>query len=199
MLSEHVRIAQQERSRATQQKILQAVRDTLVERGFAGTTTTVIANRAGVSQGALFKHFGSKEELLCAAVPQLFGPLLVDYREPFLGLHDRGDLAHDAVQALWTVFQDDRLKACIELYVAARHDQALCKAMAPHVAMQREQIRELALDLFGGIAGERLDEMIRGSMALMHGVLMMQTVSGDEAPALRFLVGALRAALAESE
>jgi AcrR family transcriptional regulator len=42
------RIPQQERSRATQRRLLEATVDCLVEHGWSGTTTTLIASTAGV-------------------------------------------------------------------------------------------------------------------------------------------------------
>ena len=65
---------QQARAKATRRKLLNAAVQSLCESGCAGTTTTVVANRAGVSQGALYKHFGSKHQLIAATVEH-FGSL----------------------------------------------------------------------------------------------------------------------------
>ena len=59
---------QQERSRVTQQRLLDATVDCLVEHGWAGTTTTLIAERAGVSRGAQLHHYPTKAALVLAAV-----------------------------------------------------------------------------------------------------------------------------------
>lgn len=44
-------------------RLAAAARELFAERGFAGATTAEIASRAGVSEGILFHHFGSKREL----------------------------------------------------------------------------------------------------------------------------------------
>jgi AcrR family transcriptional regulator len=44
-------------------RIAAAARALFSERGFAGTTTAQIAAHAGVSEGIVFHHFGSKREL----------------------------------------------------------------------------------------------------------------------------------------
>src|SRR5204862_5492808 len=62
------RRTQAERSAATQALLLDATIDSLVEVGYANTTTTGIAERAGVSRGAQMHHFPSKGELVAAAV-----------------------------------------------------------------------------------------------------------------------------------
>ncbi len=49
-------------------RLLEATVDCLVERGFAGTTTTLVSERAGVSRGAQLHHFPTKNDLVVAAV-----------------------------------------------------------------------------------------------------------------------------------
>ena len=47
-------------------RAMAAARRLFVERGYAATTTADVAREAGVSEGILFHHFGSKEGLLAA-------------------------------------------------------------------------------------------------------------------------------------
>src|ERR1700682_6556937 len=62
------RRTQAERRDATRTALLDAAMDCLVEKGYANTTTRRIAERAGVTPGALQHHFASKAELLSEAV-----------------------------------------------------------------------------------------------------------------------------------
>ena len=55
---------QQERSRATQARLLEATVECLVEHGWSGTTTTVVAERAGVSRGAQLHHYPTRAALV---------------------------------------------------------------------------------------------------------------------------------------
>ena len=66
-----MRIPQQERSRATQQRLLEATVDCLIEHGWSGTTTTLVAQRAGLSRGAQLHHYPTKAALVLAAVEHL--------------------------------------------------------------------------------------------------------------------------------
>jgi AcrR family transcriptional regulator len=52
----------------TRERLLRAAADAFAERGFDGTRVADIAAAAGVSNGALYAHFGSKAELLLAAL-----------------------------------------------------------------------------------------------------------------------------------
>jgi hypothetical protein len=49
--------------------ILEAARVTFAERGYARATIREIARRAGVANGLVLRHFGSKENLFLSAVP----------------------------------------------------------------------------------------------------------------------------------
>lgn len=56
----------QERSQQTVDAILRAAAQVFSARGYAGTTTNHIAERAGVSIGSLYEYFPSKDALLVA-------------------------------------------------------------------------------------------------------------------------------------
>src|SRR5580700_2247094 len=52
----------------TRERLLRAAADVFAERGYDGTRVADIAAAAGVSNGALYAHFGSKADLLVAAL-----------------------------------------------------------------------------------------------------------------------------------
>ncbi|WP_077391743.1 TetR/AcrR family transcriptional regulator [Mobilibacterium timonense] len=52
----------------TQQQVLQAAFECFKENGFDGTTIKDIADRAGVTRGAVYWHYSDKEDLYRAAV-----------------------------------------------------------------------------------------------------------------------------------
>jgi AcrR family transcriptional regulator len=54
----------------TRARILEAAAEVFSEQGYAGAGISVIAHRAGVTGGALYKHFASKAELLLEVVEQ---------------------------------------------------------------------------------------------------------------------------------
>lgn len=54
----------------TRARLLAAAAETFSERGYTGAGIDAIASRAGVTSGALYKHFASKAELLLAVVEQ---------------------------------------------------------------------------------------------------------------------------------
>ncbi len=58
---------------ATRTRILAATREVFALKGSRGATTREIADRAGVNEATLFRHFGSKQALLEAMVSHFCG------------------------------------------------------------------------------------------------------------------------------
>jgi AcrR family transcriptional regulator len=62
---------QAERSATTRAALLMAGRQLFADRGFAGAGREEIAERAGVTRGALYHHFATKQDLFVAVVEDL--------------------------------------------------------------------------------------------------------------------------------
>lgn len=62
---------QQERSRESLQKLLQAAIEVLGQQGVEGTTIPRIANHAGLTPGSVYRRFADKEHLLESAILEL--------------------------------------------------------------------------------------------------------------------------------
>lgn len=142
------RRTQQQRREETRRRLLDATITVLVEQGYAQLTTVEVAKRAGVSQGAIFTHFDTKADLLCAAVEHLFPRLIQDYLAGLGGLPGGRDRVSAAVQLLWIIFQRPELQAAIELYVAARTDPELQAALAAMEGPHRDNLVRVARELF---------------------------------------------------
>ena len=65
------RVPQAERRRITRGKLLDATIDSLIDRGYARTTTVEVGERTGLSRGTQLHHFPSKADLLVAAIEHL--------------------------------------------------------------------------------------------------------------------------------
>lgn len=150
------RRTQQERSAAMQKRLLDATIEALVEKGYGGTTTLEVQKRAGVSRGALLHHYGSRADLMVAAVDHLLHVRTAEVTAlvastPTLGPGARIDWA---VRTLWSTFDGPLFKAALELWVAARNDPELLEVLLPQERLMGQAIRELGVDLFG-VAAEK--------------------------------------------
>lgn len=63
-------MARQDRAERTRNAILDAAAAVFDERGFAGASLSEILAKAGVTKGALYFHFSSKEELAMALIEE---------------------------------------------------------------------------------------------------------------------------------
>ncbi len=72
-----VRAVKQERAERTRAALVEAAAEEFAEQGFAGTSVMKIADRAGVTLGAVYFHFRNKGELarhIVAGQPELVVP-----------------------------------------------------------------------------------------------------------------------------
>lgn len=125
------RRTQAERRAATRMALLDAAMDCLVEEGYANTTTRRIAERAGVTPGALQHHFASKAELLSQAVRHVrakFAQKMLSHGPPEApSVTARSEQLLDR---MWEVHKGPVFHAYIELLVAARTDPELRATLA---------------------------------------------------------------------
>ncbi|MBV8787229.1 MAG: TetR/AcrR family transcriptional regulator [Mycobacterium sp.] len=73
-------MARQVRSEATRRKILDAAIDVFGEVGYAAAAWGTIIERTGMTKGALYHHFDSKESLASAIIEEGADTLLVAFR-----------------------------------------------------------------------------------------------------------------------
>ncbi|MBA9088044.1 AcrR family transcriptional regulator [Fontibacillus solani] len=59
-----------------QLKIIQAAVEIFAEKGFAGSSTSEIAQRAGVAEGTIFRHYKTKKDLLLSIVAPMVSKLI---------------------------------------------------------------------------------------------------------------------------
>ena len=122
---------QDERSAETRRRLLDATVACLFERGYAGTTTTEIASRAGVSRGAQLHHFPKKDELVVSALEHVFELRL---SEMSAAIAERPSGSRERriamlIDAMWPMFKGPTFCAWLELVVASRTDPALNDAV----------------------------------------------------------------------
>src|ERR1700739_283530 len=120
----------------TRERLLRAAADEFAERGYDGTRVADIAAAAGVSNGALYAHFGSKAELLVAAVRAHGRAVLADMlaAEP-----DRSitELLLVIGRGL-TRRRDPRGFLIVEALVAVRRDQDVARSVRDYMRGRAE-------------------------------------------------------------
>jgi AcrR family transcriptional regulator len=144
---------QEERSAAMRERLLDATIDCLVEYGYAGTTTTRVAERAGVTRGAQVHHFPTKADLVTAAVRHLASRRAELAFARMDRLPASTDPIGDTLDLLWEIHQGPIFAASTELLMAARTDPEL-RAQVSEVEPQiSDMVVEFGRRMFGDQAG----------------------------------------------
>lgn len=169
---------QEERSRAMQLRLLEAAVDCLVEYGYAGTSTTLVSERAGVSRGAQLHHFPSKADLLAGAVEHL-AEIRADELAAKAATLAPGD-RRAVLRMLADHFTSPVFDAALELWVAARTDDELHTAVAPlerRIGRQTHEITVAALDADESVPGTR--ELVQATLDLIRGLGLANALTND--------------------
>lgn len=119
------RLTQAERSAGTKARLLDATIDCLVELGWAGTSTTEVVRRAGVSRGAQVHHYPTKEDLVLAAIEHVLNRRVEEFRAAFESLPPGRRTVRDAFELMWSQCFGPTFEAWLELAVASRRSPLL--------------------------------------------------------------------------
>jgi len=122
-MTEPRKYPRQRRSRATVEAILDAASDAVLRHGFAAATTSVIAERAGVSVGTLYQYFSNREAVAAALVLRAMERLLAEMRRALSECFARRLSGHEGTEHL--------LLAGLDVLVAER---AVFGRMGPEAA-----------------------------------------------------------------
>jgi AcrR family transcriptional regulator len=182
------RVPQADRSRAMRARLLEATVELLVERGFAGTSTTLVSERAGVSRGAQLHHFPTKNDLVVAAVEHITELRGAELAQAVERLPRGRRRTRAVVEMLGDHFASPVFTAALELWVAARTDEALLAAVSPleqRVGRETHRLTVTALGADESRAGVR--ELVQATLDLVRGLGLAATITDDSARRRRIL------------
>jgi AcrR family transcriptional regulator len=148
------RRSQEERRAETRAKLLDATIESVLEVGYAATTTRRVAELAGVSQGAQTHHFPHRVDLVCAAVERVAERRIAELRELSAELPTARRQRIDALlDLMWADFSSPMFSVFVKLWVAAADDNELYARLVPVERQLARAIAELAADFAGDFAG----------------------------------------------
>ena len=191
------RRSQAERSAATRRKLLDATLESLIERGYAGTTTLAVCRRAGVSHGSLLHHYGTRERLLGEALREVYERLRSRTVARLASLPQGAERAAALVDRLWEAFGAREFKAVLELWLAAANDPEVSWSVWPEARSFDASNEALGAELFPDVA-ERVPEFpvyVSLIFQALQGMALAQSTLGhsEQGDAMRERVRALLA------
>ncbi|AWK55818.1 TetR/AcrR family transcriptional regulator [Mycobacterium tuberculosis] len=136
---------QQQRREETVARLLQASIDTIIEVGYARASAAVITKRAGVSVGALFRHFETMGDFMAAVLRRQL--------ETFTKQVAEIPADRPALPAALTILRDitagSTNAVLYELMVAARTDEKLKETLQNVLGQYSAKIHDAARALPG--------------------------------------------------
>jgi len=163
---------QAQKSASTRNLIIEAAIKCFVDLGYARTTTTLIAEQAGLSRGAMLHHFPSKLDIVRAAVEYLHAKRLRAFRKAMSKVPANGDHARQGAEAYWAHVKHPLFVAFFEIAVAARTDKELADILRPAQEAFEREWYDAALELFPEWRGrgEKFDLALDLSRYVLEGM-----------------------------
>lgn len=179
-MTEALRVPQQDRSRATRQRLLEAAIECLAEVGWSGSTVSVVAERAGVSRGAAQHHFPTREDLFTSAVEYVAAERLAILRTKAVDLPTGPDRTRAVVGMVEHMYTGPLFRAAIHLWVAATSDERLRERVVVLESQVGRETHRAALELLGveeSHAGVR--EAVQATLDMARGLGLANLLSDD--------------------
>jgi len=173
---------EQERSRVTRKRLLEAAIDCLAELGWSGVTMSVVAARAGVSRGASQHHYRTRDDLVTAAVDHVFPARMQEIRRRAARV-PKGRHRTDAIVAMLAgLYTSPIFRAALQLWVAAASDEKLRAQVVPLEARLGREVHRFTVELLG--ADERKEgvrETVQATLDLLRGLALANLLTDDSA------------------
>ncbi|MFB7863883.1 MULTISPECIES: TetR/AcrR family transcriptional regulator [unclassified Streptomyces] len=166
----------QDRSRATRQRLLEAAVACLAEHGWAGSTVSAVAERAGVSRGAAQHHFPTREDLFTAAVEYV----AEERSQALRTLPTQNRRA--VVGALVDLYTGPLFRAALHLWVAASNEDQLRARVTELEARVGRESHRIAVELLGADESRPgVRESVQGLLDMARGLGLATLLTDDRA------------------
>lgn len=163
------------------EKIFDAVMRTIVERGYAGATTKVLADAANMSEVTLFRKFGSKSELVKRAIQAL-----VEQTDFKSATKYSGDIQADLMRVLQayqgSVVMHEKFFA--SLFFEISHNSEMADSFGQPLALFRSIGELLTRYQKDGVLQKEHPSHAAASLLgpLVYTAMMRNTISGNLIP-----------------
>lgn len=172
------RLSQPERRKRTQDRLLRAAIELLIERGYSNLTLDLVSKRAGVSRGAQTNYFPTKRDLLLATMRQV----VTDGMPKPLPRLPKRPAAADVLDAFIAeskrFFLSPRYTAMIELHVGGRHDPSLTGELVRVQKKFRQTMDDNWLTLFvaAGVSRKIAKDIVEMTDNFFRGVAFLACI-----------------------
>jgi AcrR family transcriptional regulator len=189
---------QQQRREETVGRLLEACIASIVEVGYARASAAVITKRAGVSVGALFRHFETMGDFMAATASEVLRRQVESFTKQVAAIPADRPALEAALTILRDITSSPTNAVLYELMVAARTDEKLNAHLRGVLREYTEKIYDAARALPGaeGFAGETFPVLVAlltnvfDGAAIVRGVLPEPDIEEQRIQLLTALVTA---------
>lgn len=177
-----VRTPQQDRSRATRQRLLDATIDVLAVDGWAACSVGVVAGRAGVSRGAAQHHFPTREDLITAALEHVFENLTMRATDEAERLPPGAERIEVAVATAVEFYTGQEFKAALQVWCAAASDESLRRLILPLEGRFGAAAHSMTVHMLGvDDSDPKVHRLVQATLDFARGLGLADTLSDDSA------------------
>ncbi|WP_167768662.1 TetR/AcrR family transcriptional regulator [Nocardia sp. CS682] len=170
---------QAQRRAETVDALLDATLASLIEVGYAGTSTRGVAERAGVSQGAQQYYFPSKAALVDAAISRLGEQLFVEFAAAPEPDATEREIAAAMLDGLWRLHRLPITPAVFELFNVARTDGEIARSAVELMTAGMDAFRRKAKVLLPTYAASPgFDSLLDMVVATVRGIALAASIPG---------------------
>lgn len=180
--SSPVRRTQTERTRETVDRLRAATLSVISERGYAGTSTTEVARRAGVSRGALLHHFPLKIDLIADVAGHFWGEASANLKRIADRIDSNDTDMAGLVDDMWeTVFRSASARMTVDLVSASLVDEELRGRIETHLKTLLESYERIAAEAFStaGLEIRQRLALVQVATCALRGLRMQEMMRHD--------------------
>lgn len=177
------RRSQKERSGQTRSALLDAAITLIHEKGLAGTSTSDIAEAAGVSRGALTHHFKSREELIASAIEHMLLIAIEELRAFTRAFIAQNGSSDDIVDFLWELMNRRLFIVTLEFMLEARRNTTFLDTVRPVVREWHQALDNIWNQLADRyqVEPEFARALMNGTLCLIRGMIAQSIIRVDPA------------------
>jgi len=175
------RRTQASRTSEAREKLLKATLEVLVDRGYNGLTTKEVATRAGLSNGALVHHYGTKADLIMAATAFIYDRAIEKGRTIAESQKAQRDPLDAFINDCLSVYFDWPFIAATEVLVMARTDPTLMNQIERLMRHFRQTMNDIWLPVFerSGLSKQQASFILLTTLNMIRGMAINSLWQGN--------------------
>lgn len=148
----------------SKEDLIQAVKQQLLQHGYNKVTLKNVAEQVGVTQGVVYYHFKTKDQLLISLLQSYLENAVMEEFEPFAKLESsEGIKAYLKEKAYQAQIKSDEQQLLFELAVLSLHHREMRKTMG---TIMQSRVQEMNTFLNEGKMNGRLLRAVLDGLAL---------------------------------